>query len=117
MRPPTKNAVLTTWIAENYAIPAGEMNLFANIICGRVRLSADPDLIARKGSPPAFKQDWVPSGQHFRKPLLERSISVQDFWARSVCAENGTPRLDRARHNALLERCKERGWWLLESRH
>src|SRR5262245_7005444 len=113
----TQNAVLTTGIAEDNAITAGRVDLFTNIIGSRPRVSADPDLVARKCSPPSLEQNWVPPGQHCRKPLLERSISIQDLGTGSMCAEDGTPRLNRARHHALLQRCEERGRRLLKFRH
>jgi hypothetical protein len=93
------------------------MNPFANIICIRARLGTDPDLITREGTWAAFKQDWVPSGEHCREAPLEFGISIQDFLTRSVCAENGTPRLDCARHDVLLERCHESRRRLLELGH
>jgi hypothetical protein len=93
------------------------MNPFAKITCSGPRLCADPDLITRKGARPTFKQDWVPTGEHCREPLLENSVSIQDFLARSVCAENGTPRLDCTRHDVLLERCHESRRRLLKFRH
>ena len=108
---------LTTWVAKDHAISPGQMNLFANITCSRPRLSTDPDLITREGTRPAFKQDGVPSGEHCREPPLECGISIQDFLARSVRAENGPPRLDYTRHYVLLERCHESRRRLLEFRH
>ena len=51
--------LLTTRVAKNHAIAAGQMNPFANIIGGRPRISADPDLIAGEGASPAFEQDRV----------------------------------------------------------
>jgi hypothetical protein len=93
------------------------MNPFANIICSRPRLCTNSDLITREGTPSAFKQDWVPSREHCHEPPLECGISIQDFLARSVCAENGTPRLDCTRHYVLLERCHEGRWRLLKFRH
>jgi hypothetical protein len=111
------NAILATGITEDHAITPGQMNPFANIIGSRPRLSTDTDLIAREGTRPAFKQDWVPSCQHGREPPLECGISIQDFRPRSVRTENGAPRLDRARHHVLLKRCQECRRGLLESRH
>src|SRR5262249_60250978 len=111
-----KKAVPISVIAEDLAIPPAQLNPCANIICSRSRLRADPNLIAREGTPPALKQDWISSSQYCREPQLECGISFQDFRARSVCAENGTPRLHRARHHVLLQRRQKSRWRLLEFR-
>jgi len=58
---PTANR-LTARIAQNNAIAPGEMNFFTNIICSLPRLGANPDLIARQPTAPAFKYNRVPSG-------------------------------------------------------
>ena len=53
--------LLTTRVAKDHAITAGQINPFANIIRGRPQFSADPDLIAGEGASPAFEQDRVSS--------------------------------------------------------
>src|SRR4029079_8342421 len=103
----TRDANLATGISQDHAITPGQVNPFANIICSRPRLGTDPDLISRERTWPAFKQDWVPSGKDCREPPLKRGISIQNCGARSVCPENGAPRLDRARDDMLFERYQE----------
>src|SRR5262249_59788750 len=74
-----KNDVLTTGIAEDHVITPGQMNPFANIICSRTRLSADPNLIAREGTPPALKQDWISSSRNWGDLQLEGALPFQVF--------------------------------------
>ena len=90
----------------NHPRPGG--NPFANIVCSCPRLSADfATLIARGGNLVRVQAGLGPSGQNRREPPLECGISIQNFRARSVCPENGTPRLDYASHHVLLECCQE----------
>src|SRR5262245_16979342 len=112
-----KDAVLTTWITQDHAITASQVNLFADIICSRARVSADPDLIARKWAASAFKQDRISSFQYGRESALECGISIEDFRARFMGAQNGAPRLHRAHHHMLSQRAEESRRRLLEGRH
>jgi hypothetical protein len=69
------------------------MNFLANIVCGWPRVRTYPDLITSQRASPAIKQDRVTARQNFAETPLERSIAVENFWARSMCNENGAPGL------------------------